>query len=104
MIRKASLMQVKPDCHAEYKKRHDEIFPDLVAELKAHGAHNYSIYLDEKRSLLFAYVEIESEEQWNAVANTAACQRWWKFMRDIMPSNPDNSPVSEDLKEVFHLA
>jgi len=104
MIRKASIMQVHPDKHAEYKKRHDEIFPDLVKELKAHGTHNYSIFLDNKRNLLFAYVEIESEERWDAIAKTAACQKWWAFMQDIMPSNPDNSPLSEPLTEVFYLA
>lgn len=103
MIRKASIMQVHPDKHAEYKKRHDEIFPELVKELKAHGAHNYSIFLDSKRNLLFAYVEIESEERWDAVTKTAACQKWWAFMNDIMPSNPDNSPISESLAEVFYL-
>lgn len=103
MIRKASIMQVHPDKHAEYKKRHDEIFPELVKELKAHGAHHYSIFLDSKRNLLFAYVEIESEERWDAVAKTAACQKWWAFMKDIMPSNPDNSPISESLAEVFYL-
>lgn len=103
MIRKASIMQVHPDKHAEYKKRHDEIFPELVKELKAHGDHNYSIFLDSKRNLLFAYVEIESEERWDAVAKTAACQKWWAFMKDIMPSNPDNSPISESLAEVFYL-
>ncbi|OCG21938.1 L-rhamnose mutarotase [Gilliamella sp. wkB108] len=103
MIRKASIMQVNPDKHAEYKKRHDEIFPELVEVLKSHGAHNYSIFLDKKRNLLFAYVEIESEERWNAVSQTQACQKWWAFMKDIMPSNADNSPISEELLPVFYL-
>ena len=52
---------------------------------------------------LFAYVEIESEERWAAVAKTEVCQRWWKYMGDIMPSNPDHSPVANGLDEVFHL-
>lgn len=104
MLRKASIMQVNPDKHAEYKKRHDEIFPELVEVLKSHGAHNYSIFLDKKRNLLFAYVEIESEERWNAVSQTQACQKWWAFMKDIMPSNADNSPISEELSSVFYLA
>lgn len=103
MLRKASIMQVNPDKHAEYKKRHDEIFPELVKELKAHGAHNYSIFLDPKRNLLFSYVEIESEDRWDAIANTAACKKWWAFMQDIMPSNADNSPISEALLPVFYL-
>ncbi|MNF02634.1 L-rhamnose mutarotase [compost metagenome] len=71
--------------------------------LKEHGAHHYSIFLDEARNLLFGYVEIESEERWDAVANTAVCQRWWQHMGDVMPSNPDHSPVSSPLREVFYL-
>lgn len=103
MIRKAFVMQVNPDAHAEYKKRHDEIFPELVTELKNHGSHHYSIFLDKERNLLFGYVEIEDEACWNAIAKTEACQKWWAFMKDIMPSNPDNSPISQELEQVFYL-
>lgn len=103
MIRKAFVMQVNPDSHAEYKKRHDEIFPELVTELKNHGSHHYSIFLDKERNLLFGYVEIEDEARWNAIAKTEACQKWWAFMKDIMPSNPDNSPISQELEQVFYL-
>ncbi|MGL5242174.1 L-rhamnose mutarotase [Kluyvera genomosp. 2] len=104
MIRKAFVMQVNANAHEEYQRRHNPIWPELEAVLKSHGAHHYAIYLDETRSLLFATVEIESEERWNAVANTDVCQRWWKYMTDVMPSNPDNSPVSAELKDVFYLA
>jgi len=104
MIRKGFLMRVNPDAHAEYKRRHDEIWPELATVLKEHGASNYSIFLDAERSQLFAYVEIESEERWADVANTEVCRRWWRFMRDVMPSNPDDSPVSSELREVFHLS
>ncbi|WP_025121359.1 MULTISPECIES: L-rhamnose mutarotase [unclassified Serratia (in: enterobacteria)] len=103
MIRKAFVMQVNPDAHAEYQQRHSPIWPELELVLKEHGAHHYSIFLDETRNLLFGYVEIESEERWNAVANTDVCQRWWQHMGDVMPSNPDNSPVSSPLREVFYL-
>lgn len=101
MIRKAFVMQVNPDAHEEYQRRHNPIWPELEAVLKSHGAHNYAIYLDKARNLLFAMVEIESEERWNAVASTDVCQRWWKYMTDVMPANPDNSPVSSELQEVF---
>ena len=104
MIRKAFVMQVNPDAHEEYERRHNPIWPELEAVLKDHGAHHYAIYLDKSRNLLFATVEIESEERWNAVANTDVCQRWWKYMGEVMPSNPDNSPVSTGLQEVFYLA
>lgn len=103
MIRKAFVMQVNPDAHAEYQQRHSPIWPELEQVLKEHGAHHYSIFLDETRNLLFGYVEIESEERWGAVANTAVCQRWWQHMGDVMPSNPDHSPVSSPLREVFYL-
>ncbi|MBN1515116.1 L-rhamnose mutarotase [Candidatus Sumerlaeota bacterium] len=103
MIRKAFKMQVFPEFHAEYEKRHNPIWPELEQTLKDHGAHNYSIFLDTETNALFAYVEIEDEERWNSIASTDVCQRWWKHMGDVMPSNPDNSPVSSDLKEVFHI-
>lgn len=103
MLRKAFVMQVNPYCHAEYECRHSPIWPELAETLKAHGAHNYAIWLDAERHLLFASVEIESEERWNAVAETEVCQRWWASMKDLMPSNADNSPISEPLKPVFFL-
>lgn len=103
MIRKAFVMQMNPDAHAEYQRRHNPIWPELEEVLKQHGAHRYSIFLDEKRNLLFGFVEIESEARWNAVAQTEICQRWWQHMGDVMPSNPDNSPVSDDLREVFYF-
>lgn len=103
MLRRAFVMQVNADCHAEYERRHSPIWPELSETLKAHGAHNYAIWLDADRNLLFASVEIESEEQWKAVAQTDVCQRWWASMKDLMPSNPDNSPKSQALKPVFFL-
>lgn len=103
LIRKAFVMQVNPDSHAEYKKRHDEIWPELIEILKAHGGHNYSIFLEPNTHQLFGYVEIESEQAWNEVAKTDTCQRWWAYMADIMKTNDDNSPCSTEINEVFHL-
>ncbi|WP_077621068.1 L-rhamnose mutarotase [Bacillus sinesaloumensis] len=103
MIRKASVMKVFEGYHDEYKKRHDELWPEMEKELKNHGAHHYSIFLDEESNTLFAYVEIESEEMWDAMSQTEVCQRWWAYMKDIMETNPDNSPVSKELKQVFYL-
>lgn len=103
MIRKAFRMSVTPGQEAEYEKRHSPIWPELEQTLRDHGAHNYSIFLDSETNALYAYVEIESQERWDAVAQTEVCQRWWAMMKDIMPSNPDNSPVSRELTEVFHM-
>jgi L-rhamnose mutarotase len=104
MIRKAFVMSVNAGAEAEYARRHQPIWDELTAVLKAHGAHNYSIFLDPTTRQLFGYVEIEDEARWNAIARTEVCQRWWRHMGDIMPSNPDHSPVSRGLNEVFHLA
>lgn len=103
MIRKAFAMSINPGSRDEYARRHNPIRDELREVLKSHGVHNYSIFLDEETNQLFAYAEIESETQWQAIAETAACRRWWAFMKEIMPSNEDNSPVSKELVEVFHL-
>ncbi len=104
MIRKAFVMSVHPGREAEYARRHQPIWDELATTLKSHGVHNYSIFLDPSTNQLFGYAEIESEERWAAIAQTDVCKRWWKFMGDIMPANPDNSPVSRGIEEVFHLA
>ena len=103
MIRKAFVMQVNRGQEDEYRRRHNPIWPELEAVLKAHGVHNYSIFYDPASSRLFGYVEIEDEARWEAIAQTPICRAWWKHMRAIMPSNPDDSPVSADLFEYFHI-
>jgi len=103
MIRKAFVMSVNAGEEAEYERRHRPIWDELAAVLKSHGAHNYSIFLHPQTRQLFAYVEIEDEARWSAIAQTPICQKWWKHMGDVMPSNPDTSPVAQGLKEVFHL-
>ncbi len=103
MIRKAFVMSVNPGHEAEYERRHRPIWPELEAVLKQHGVRNYSIFLHPETRQLFAYAEIESEEQWAAIAQTPVCKKWWAHMKDLMPSNPDHSPVSQPLKEVFHI-
>ena len=103
MIRKAFVMSVNPGKEKEYEHRHSPIWPELEAVLKKHGAHNYSIFLHAETHQLFAYAEIENEAQWQAIAQTPVCQKWWQHMSDIMPSNPDHSPKSAPLREVFHL-
>jgi L-rhamnose mutarotase len=103
MIRKAFVMEVNPGQEPEYRKRHNPIWPELENTLKAHGVHNYSIFLHAETNQLFAYVEIEDEFRWDRIAKTDVCQKWWAYMKEIMPSNPDNSPQSKELREVFHI-
>ena len=103
MIRKAFVMSVNAGQEEEYERRHNPIWEDLHQAIKDHGVANYSIFLDPQNRNLFGYAEIEDEEQWNAIAQTEPCKRWWAHMRDVMPSNPDKSPVAAELKEVFHI-
>ena len=96
-------MSVHPGAEQEYERRHRPIWPELEAVLMAHGVRAYSIFLHAETRQLFAYVEFESQRQWEAIAGTEVCQRWWAHMRELMPSNPDNSPISKELREVFYL-
>ncbi len=103
MIRMGFVMHVDPGAHAEYKRRHDQLWPEMAAMLREHGLRSYDIWLDAKRSLLFAHVVVDSKERWDAVASDPVCRRWWTYMRDVMETNPDDSPVVEELPSVFHL-
>lgn len=103
MIRKAFVMSVHEGQEQEYERRHRPIWRELEEVLRAHGARNYSIFLHPQTRQLFGYVEIEDEARWQAVAQTEICRKWWAYMKEIMPSNPDNSPVSLELREVFHM-
>ena len=103
MIRKAFVMTLRPSHAAEYERRHNPIPRELEAVLKSHGVRSYSIFLERETNRLFAFAEIESEQRWADIAQTEECRRWWAFMRDIMAVNPDNSPQSVELDEVFRL-
>jgi L-rhamnose mutarotase len=103
MIRKAFRMSVYPGREQEYQRRHDPIWQELTDTLVAHGVEKYSIFLDPASGDLFAYAEIADEDRWAAIAETEVCRRWWRHMRELMPSNPDDSPVSRPLAEIFRL-
>ena len=96
-------MSVNQGRQQEYERRHNPIWRELEETLLAHGVRSYSIFIDPVTGDLFAFVEIESEEGWSAIAATEVCRRWWRHMRELMPSNPDDSPISRDLREVFHI-
>src|SRR5262245_4422648 len=102
-IRKAFRLSVHAGLETEYARRHQPIWRELEAVLVEHGVRTYSIYLDPSTNDLFGYVEIDNEERWAAVAGTDVCRRWWRYMRDVMPANADDSPVSRELREVFHI-
>ena len=96
-------MKVYAGQEAEYERRHNQLWPEMAEMIHEYGGKNYTISLDPETRTLFGYIEIEDEARWAKGADTAINRKWWDFMADIMETNPDNSPVSEDLKVVFHL-
>jgi L-rhamnose mutarotase len=96
-------MSVHPGHETEYENRHNPIWPELETTLKDHGVHTYSIFLHPETRQLFGYVEIEDEARWNAIAQTPVCRRWWAYMQALMPCHPDTSPISQEIREVFHI-
>ena len=96
-------MKLYPKMEKEYEKRHNELWQEMKDMIHEYGGKNYTIFLDKETNTLFGYIEIEDEELWNKTAETEICKKWWKFMADIMETNSDNSPVTFDLKEAFHL-
>lgn len=103
MKRNALIMKLKPGFAAEYKRRHDEIWPELARALKQAGISDYSIYLDEETLTLFAFQKLARNNRADTLPGQAIVKKWWKYMADIMETNSDHSPLTKELKEVFHL-
>ena len=103
MERIAFKMKLKDNQKDIYKKRHDELWPDLKSLLEASGISEYSIFLDEETNTLFAFQKVTGENSSQDLANNNIVKKWWDYMADIMVVNPDNSPVSIPLEEVFYL-
>ena len=104
MPKVAFKMQLHQGKAEEYKRRHDELWEELKDLLKTTGVQDYSIFLDEKTYALFGVLTIENPILLDDLPKHPVMQRWWEYMGDIMDANPDNSPVSVPLKEVFYLA
>lgn len=103
MARIAFKMKLHEGFEEEYKKRHDVLWPDLELLLKETGIDEYSIFLDETTNDLFGVLKADDPQKLDTLPAHPVMQKWWAYMRDIMESNADNSPVSIPLKEVFYL-
>ena len=103
MVLKAFKMKLLPGFEAEYKKRHDEIWPGLSRLLSERGIYDYSIFLDEETLLLFAVQKVKEGANLTDLKEEPILRKWWDYMSDIMETNPDNSPVEKPLRMVFHL-
>lgn len=103
MQRLAFKMKLHPNQKELYKKRHDELWPELKKLLKENGVSEYSIFFDEETNTLFAFQKVEGNMGSQDLASNDIVKKWWAFMADIMEVNPDNSPVSIPLEELFYL-
>ena len=101
MQRVAFKMQLKPGFENEYKKRHDEIWPELSQALSDAGISDYSIFLDEESLTLFAVHKLSADNTAAELPQKEIVKKWWPYMADIMETNPDNSPVCKELKGMF---
>jgi L-rhamnose mutarotase len=103
MKRNSFAMRLKQGYAQEYKRRHDKIWTELKAELRKAGISNYSIYLDEKTNTLFAFQYLADDATDGELGQKDIVKKWWHMMKDIMDTNPDESPVSDSLVEMFHM-
>ena len=104
MKRIAFKMKLFRGQEAEYKRRHDVLWPELIKLLKSTGISNYSIFLDEKTNDLFGVMEIDNQNALDELPNHPIMKKWWAYMKDIMDTHEDHSPVTIPLKEVFYLS
>jgi L-rhamnose mutarotase len=99
----AFTMKLNPGMAAEYRRRHDEIWPELVDLLHQHGVSNYSIHLDRTNNTLFGILSRPIDHTMQTLPAHPLMKKWWAHMADIMATNPDNSPLQTDLEQLFHL-
>lgn len=102
-MRIAFKMKLHAGCEEEYRRRHDEIWPELSELLAEAGISDYSIFLDSETNALFGVLQIDDPGRMDELPYKPVMQKWWAYMADIMDTHPDNSPVSVPLKEVFHM-
>ena len=103
MQKYAFKMHLNPGMEAEYQRRHDEIWPELVTLLKQAGVSDYSIHLDRHTNTLFGVLWRTDDHKMDDLPNHPVMKRWWAHMADIMETKPDNEPVAVPLVTVFHM-
>ena len=106
MKRVGFIFKIKPELKDEYKKAHDEIWPEMAQALKNHGMNNYSIYF-RKDGTLFAYVEVNNdfEKVMAKLSKIEINKKWQKYMEKFFIKEDKSTlgPKIEILEEVFHL-
>ncbi len=105
---KAFRMQLKPGVVEEYRRRHDELWPDLAEALGNAGIFDYSIFLDEDTLSLFAVLKVRDGAPIAELPRQPVMKRWWDYMADLMEVDPDGEPNTRPkewaLPRLFHFA
>ena len=103
MARIGFRMRLKPGAEAEYVRRHAAVWPELLADLSAAGASNYSIFLDGED--LFGYLEVADFDAFRArMAESDADARWQPEMAPLIdPLTDPDTGFHHRMTEVFHL-
>jgi L-rhamnose mutarotase len=103
MQKYAFKMHLNPGCEAEYRKRHDEIWPELVELLRDAGIFDYSIHLDAATNTLFGVLWRTDAHTMDDLPDHPVMQRWWAHMADIMATEDDNKPIAVPLTCLFKM-
>ncbi len=103
MAIRAFRMQLKAGHVAEYRRRHDEIWPELSALLTESGVSDYSIFLDEESLSLFAVMKVAEDNGLAALPDHPVMRRWWDYMAPLMEVEPTNRPLEWSLPLMFHM-
>ena len=101
---RAFRMKLKAGNEAEYRRRHDAIWPELAALLGSAGIHDYAIFLDEATLDLFAVMKLHPGHDLGPLPDHPVMRKWWDYMADLMEVEPGNRPKEWPLTQVFHLA
>jgi L-rhamnose mutarotase len=100
----AFCMQLNPGREDEYRRRHEQIWPELQAALLAAGVLDYRIFLEPGSHRLFAVLTHRNDHRLESLRDSALMRRWWAMMADIMQTNADASPVETPLAPMFALS
>ncbi|MDX6516207.1 MAG: L-rhamnose mutarotase [Gaiellaceae bacterium] len=101
MIRRAFTLRLEPGALAQYKEYHDNIWPELVAEIEKAGIAEMTAFVADP--IVFYYSEIRDEDAWDKLWHTEVHDRWGELFKPLMAFNDEGIVDAGELKEIFHL-
>jgi L-rhamnose mutarotase len=99
----AFCLRLRPGTEAEYRRRHDEIWPEMRAMMQDAGILHYEIHLRREDGSLFAFIVRKPGSSMAAFPSNPVWQRWQKHMADILIQDAGGGPLRTPLERVFRL-